>query len=53
MQSSSTDRPIEFFFYKGEDKTLGQFSTLDESKKADKPALDLSWVVFTTWIRAR
>jgi hypothetical protein len=23
------------------------FSGLDESKKADKPTLDLSWVVFT------
>jgi hypothetical protein len=23
------------------------FSGLDESKKADKPILDLSWVVFT------
>jgi hypothetical protein len=28
--------------YKGEDKTLGQFSDLDESKKAGNPALELS-----------
>jgi hypothetical protein len=26
--------------YKGEDKTLGQFLGLDESKKADNPALE-------------
>jgi hypothetical protein len=29
------------------------FSGLDESKKADKPTLDPSWVVFTAWMRAR
>jgi hypothetical protein len=29
------------------------FSGLNESKKADKPTLDLFWVVFTAWIRAR
>jgi hypothetical protein len=27
------------------------FSCLDESKKADKPTLDLSWVVFMAWMR--
>jgi hypothetical protein len=26
---------------------------LDESKKADKPTLNLSWVVFIAWMRAR
>jgi hypothetical protein len=29
------------------------FSDLDESKKAAKPTLDLSRVVFTAWMRAR
>jgi hypothetical protein len=29
------------------------FLGLDESKKADKPTLDLSWVVFMAWMRAR
>jgi hypothetical protein len=34
--------------------TLAQvFSDLDESKKDKKPTLDLSWVVLTTWMRAR
>jgi hypothetical protein len=29
------------------------FSGLDENKKADKPTLNLSWVVFIAWMRAR
>jgi hypothetical protein len=29
------------------------YSGLDESKKADKPTLDLSFVAFTAWMRAR
>jgi hypothetical protein len=34
--------------------TLSQvFSGLDESKKGGKPTLDLSWVIFMTWMRAR
>jgi hypothetical protein len=34
--------------------TLSQvFSGLDESKKADKPTLNLSYVVFTAWMRAK
>jgi hypothetical protein len=33
--------------------TLSQvFLGLDESKKAEKPTLNLSWVVLTTWMRA-
>jgi hypothetical protein len=29
------------------------FSGLDKSKKADKLTLDLSWVVFMAWMRAK
>jgi hypothetical protein len=29
------------------------FLGLDESKKADKPTLYLSWVVFNAWMRAK
>jgi hypothetical protein len=33
--------------------TLSQvFSGLDESKKAEKPTLNLSWVVLMTWMRS-
>jgi hypothetical protein len=39
--------------YKGEDKTLGQFSGLDESKKADNPALETILGCITAWMRAR
>jgi hypothetical protein len=53
---------LEFAIYKSRGKemkkmielTLSQvFLGLDESKKAEKLTLDLSWVVLTTWMRAR
>jgi hypothetical protein len=40
MQSSSTDRTTDSSYHRGEDKTLEQFSSSNESKKADNLALE-------------
>jgi hypothetical protein len=40
MQSSSTDRTTKFFLLQRRRQTFEQFSSLNESKKADNPALE-------------